>query len=199
MEMNLLQILKASGIFLYPLILCSVLAMAVTIERLISLFFVEAFPQSLVDALVRGDWSGIEADSKTSCGRILQFHQEGGGDPDGLKAFARMEVSRLERGLFLLDIVVSVAPLLGLLGTVTGLVGVFTGLDGGGALAGTDDFGQGISLALSTTILGLSIAIPALVAGTFLDRRVDVLVSRIEAAVERLLEKGEAFDASIEA
>ena len=173
--------------------------MAVMIERLISLYFVEAFPQSLVDALVRGHWSAIKVDSKPSCGRILEFHREGGADSDGLKAFARMEVNRLERGLFLLDIVVAVAPLLGLLGTVTGLVGVFTGLDGGGALDGTEDFGQGISLALSTTILGLSIAIPALVAGTFLDRRVDVLASRIDAAVERLLEKNKDSHASIEA
>ena len=87
-----------------------------------------------------------------------------------------------------LDIVVAVAPLLGLLGTVTGLVWVFTGFDGAGVATDNGDFGQGISLALSTTIIGLSVAIPALVAGTRLDRRVDVLAARIDAGVERLLE-----------
>ena len=170
MELDLSQILKASGVFIYPLLACSVLGLAVTIERVIALCFVKVFPQSLFEAIVRGEWSGNEVDPQSSGGRILQFYSEGGTDPDGLKAYARLEVSRLERGLFLLDIVVAVAPLLGLLGTVTG------------------DFGQGISLALSTTIIGLSVAIPALVAGTWLDRRVDVLAARIDAGVERLLE-----------
>ena len=188
MELN--QILTASGVFLYPLLACSILGLAVTIERIIALCFTKVFPQSLFDALVSGDWSGVQTDPKTTGGRILQFYNDGGTDPDGLKAFARLEVSCLERGLFLLDMVIAVAPLLGLLGTVTGLVRVFTGFDGDGAMAGAGGFGQGISLALSTTILGLSIAIPALVAGTWLDRRVDVLAARIDAGVERLLETG---------
>ena len=188
MELDLSQILKASGVFIYPLLACSVLGLAVTIERVIALCFVKVFPQSLFEAIVRGEWSGNEVDPKSTGGRILQFYCEGGTDPDGLKAYARLEVSRLERGLFLLDIVVAVAPLLGLLGTVTGLVRVFTGFDGAGVATDTGDFGQGISLALSTTIIGLSVAIPALVAGTWLDRRVDVLTARIDAGVERLLE-----------
>ena len=69
---------------------------------------------------------------------------------------------------------------------------IFLG-SGAGAAADTGDFGQGISLALSTTILGLSIAIPALVAGTWLDRRVDVLAARIDAGVERLLDTGAKY------
>lgn len=191
MELDLAQILKASGVFLYPLLACSILGLAVAIERIIALCVIKVFPQSLFDALIRGDWSGIDPDPKTAGGRILQFYNEGVTDSDGFKAFARLEVSRLERGLFLLDIVVAVAPLLGLLGTVTGLVRVFTGFDGEGAMGGTEGFGRGISLALSTTILGLSIAIPSLVAGTCLDRRVDVLAARIDAGVERLLETEE--------
>ncbi len=193
MELDLAQILKASGLFLYPLLACSVLGLAVTIERIFALCIAKVFPQKLFEAIVRGEYSGEDAGLDSAGARILQFYCEGGTDPDGLKAYARLEVSRLERGLFLLDIVVAVAPLLGLLGTVTGLVRVFTGFDGAGAAADTGDFGQGISLALSTTILGLSIAIPALVAGTWLDRRVDVLAARIDAGVERLLETGEKY------
>jgi biopolymer transport protein ExbB len=188
MELTFAQILKASGIFLYPLLACSVLGLAVTIERIISLCFAKVFPQKLFEAIIQGTWTDTDTGAHTVGGRILKFYHEGGTDPDGLKAYARLEVSRLERGLFLLDIVVAVAPLLGLLGTVTGLVRVFTGFDGAGATTDTGDFGQGISLALSTTILGLSIAIPALVAGTWLDRRVDVLAARIDAGVERLIE-----------
>ena len=102
MELDLSQILKASGVFIYPLLACSVLVFAVTIERVIALCFVKVFPQSLFEAIVRGEWSGNEVDPKSTGGRILQFYCEGGTDPDGLKAYARLEVSRLERGLFLL-------------------------------------------------------------------------------------------------
>ncbi len=188
MELTLSEVLEAAGIFSYPLLACSVLALAVFIERFIALFCRKIFPNSLLESLIVGDLSNLEAKPNTAGGRILKFFLENTPDKDGLKAFARLEVSKLERGVFLLDIVVAVAPLLGLLGTVTGLVSVFSGFDANEPFADTAHFGKGISLALSTTIIGLSIAIPALIAGTWLDRRVDVLAARIDAGVERLLE-----------
>ena len=193
MELTLSGVLVKAGIFAYPLLACSILALAVLIERFIVLFCFPIFPASFLQALISGDLATTEADSKTAGGRILKFYRESSPDADGLKAFAKLEVSRLERGIFLLDTVVAVAPLLGLLGTVTGLVSVFSGFDANAPLADTAQFGIGIALALSTTILGLAIAIPALVGVTWLDRRVDVLAARMEAGVERILESSKSL------
>ena len=95
------------------------LGLAVTIERVIALCFVKVFPQSLVLILL-SEVNGAVMRSILNLQGVVYSNSivEGGTDPDGLKAYARLEVSRLERGLFLLDIVVAVAPLFGL-GTVT--------------------------------------------------------------------------------
>ncbi|MBV8417933.1 MAG: MotA/TolQ/ExbB proton channel family protein, partial [Verrucomicrobia bacterium] len=103
---------------------------------------------------------------------------------------ARQEIVRLESGLFILEIVVGIAPLLGLLGAVTGLVKVFGNI-GSGAMSTSDLKGiaSGIGEALSTTIVGLAIAIPALVAYTYFSRRVERLAVEMESLLTDLVEK----------
>ena len=71
-----------------------------------------------------------------------------------MRAYAKLEVSAMERGMFLLEVVVAGAPLIGLLGTVTGLVEVFSQMPAGGTVD-KSLFSQGISLALLTTMIGL--------------------------------------------
>ena len=110
-------------------------------------------------------------------------------DADTLKAYARLEVSRMERGMFLLEVVIGAAPLLGLLGTVTGLTQVFGGFSAATGLPEPAAFIQGIALALNTTIIGLAVAIPALAAHAFLTRRVDALAARLSVGVECMLEQ----------
>lgn len=96
----------------------------------------------------------------------------------------------MESGLFILEIVVGIAPLLGLLGAVAGLVRVFGNI-GSGAMSTSDLKGiaSGIGEALSTTIVGLSIAIPALVAYTYFSRRVERLAVEMESLLADLIEK----------
>jgi biopolymer transport protein ExbB len=103
---------------------------------------------------------------------------------------ARQEIVRLESGLFILEIVVGIAPLLGLLGAVTGLVRVFSNI-GSGVMSTTDLKGiaSGIGEALSTTIVGLAIAIPALVAFSYFSRRVERLAVEMESLLTDLIEK----------
>ena len=98
----------------------------------------------------------------------------------------------MERGLFLLEIVVGAAPLLGLLGTVTGLTKVFSGFPVAGATPDAGIFSEGIAMALLTTIIGLAIAIPALMGHAFLVRKVDKRATELEWLVERL--SGDAKD-----
>ena len=86
--------------------------------------------------------------------------------------------------MFVLDIVISAAPLLGLLGTVAGLVSGFSSNDG---TPNPESISKGVALALSTTMLGLSIAIPAIIGSSFLNRKIDKLSARLNVCVERLL------------
>lgn len=175
-------ILEGAGIFIYPLGLCSFAAAFIIMERLISLRSGKVIPQRIEEALYAGRLPEVEG--KSSAGRIVAFYKDCTEDPDALKAFARLEVSKLERGMFVLDIVISAAPLLGLLGTVAGLVGVFASTDG---IPTPETISKGVGLALSTTIIGLAIAIPSIIGGAYLNRRIDKLAARLSVCVERLL------------
>src|SRR6202035_3091534 len=96
---------------------------------------------------------------------------------------ARQEIVRLESGLFILEIIVGIAPLLGLLGAVSGLISVFAAF---GADANAQDphgIAKGISEALSTTIVGLAIAIPSLIAYSYFTKKVETMASEMETLV----------------
>ena len=182
-----MDIFTHAGIFIYPLALCSFIAVLITIERLIALRPSRIVPGSVVEAFVAGRLAAVSADTSSVAGRIITFHQTRGADGDSLKAYARLEVSRMERGVFLLEVVIGAAPLLGLLGTVTGLTQVFSGFSAETGLPDPGTFITGIALALNTTILGLAIAIPALAAHAYLLRRVESHAARIGLGVEAIL------------
>lgn len=105
---------------------------------------------------------------------------------EAVQTRARHEVARLEKGLVLLEIATGVAPLLGLLGTLSGLVGIFS------ALGSTGDpvmIARGISEALNTTIVGLGVAVPCLIAFNYFQRKVEVLAISMESMAADLLAK----------
>lgn len=183
-----MDIINNAGIFIYPLAFCSIVAVFITIERLIALRPSRVMPVPVVDAFISGNLSGLAADRRSVAGRIACFYQERKPGAEALKAFTRVEVSRMERGVFLLEVVIGVAPLLGLLGTVTGLTKVFSGFSAETGLPDPGTFITGIALALNTTILGLAIAIPALAAHAYLLRRVESLAARIGLGVQALLQ-----------
>lgn len=182
-----MDLFSNTGIFLYPLAACSFIAVFITVERLIALRNSRIIPRAAVDAFVAGRIDQIPSERQSVVGRIVGFYQERKPDSEALKAFARLEVSRMERGIFLLEVVIGAAPLLGLLGTVTGLTQVFGGFSAETGLPEPEAFIKGIALALNTTILGLAIAIPALAAHSYLLRRVESLAARLAVGVECLL------------
>jgi biopolymer transport protein ExbB len=181
-----------AGIFIYPLALCSLLAVFITFERLIALRPSRVMPARIVDAFIAGQVDGIDSDDRSVVGRIIHFYQSRQTDAESLKAYARLEISRMERGIFLLEFVIGAAPLIGLLGTVTGLTQVFSGFSAETGLPDPGIFITGIALALNTTILGLTIAIPALAAHAYLLRRVDSLAVRVGLGVQALVERKQA-------
>lgn len=178
-------ILDGAGVFIYPLGLCSFMALFIIFERMISLRDSKVIPREVADSLIAGKIPELKNDLGSSIGRILYFYRNSSPDAEALKAFAQLEMTRLERGMFWLDFVISGAPLLGLLGTVAGLVTVFAAE---GSVPSPDTISRGVALALSTTMLGLCIAIPSIAGSSYLNRKIDKLCARINICVERLID-----------
>lgn len=184
---------------MFPLLLCSVLALAIIIERFWTLRASRLAPKALVNDL----WGWIkrkELDSKklrelkdaAPIGRVLAaglVNAKHGREvmKESIQEEASHVVHEMERFLTALGTVAVIAPLLGLLGTVIGMIKVFAQLqlEGAGnaaALAG------GISEALITTAAGLTVAIPALIFHRYFLRRVDEIVVEMEQDALRLVE-----------
>jgi len=180
------ELIENSGIFAWPLGLCSLLASIIIIERLFALRKSSIIPRFYEIAFSTGSIPE-HGDSGSVAGRILDYYHQGKLDAEQLKAYTRLQVTRMERGLFILEIVVSAAPLIGLLGTVTGLVTVFSQISPDTGLPDPSSFVEGVSMALTTTILGLAIAIPSLAFNSYLNRRVDTFEAQLEVGVERLI------------
>ncbi|HEY5742179.1 MAG TPA: MotA/TolQ/ExbB proton channel family protein [Terrimicrobiaceae bacterium] len=103
---------------------------------------------------------------------------------EAVQTRARHEVARLESGLIILEITTGIAPLLGLLGTLSGLVGIFAGL-------GADPVAvaRGIAEALNTTIVGLAVAVPSLITFNYFQRRIEMMSVEMESLVADLIVK----------
>jgi biopolymer transport protein ExbB len=187
-------ILEGAGWFIYPLGLCSSIALFIIVERLLSLRIANVAPDALFTVLAKGVPAELPRPlARTAGGRIISFYTKNNPDPETLKAYAQLELTRLERGLFLLDTIVSGAPLIGLLGTVWGLFLLFPK---DGSMPSSASLTHGVGMALTTTMLGLGIALPALLGSGYLSRRIEVLSARINMAVERLCAFAVAGDAA---
>lgn len=181
----MIQIIEGAGIFIYPLGLCSLLGIFVIFERGMALRIENILPKTLVDKVIVGQIDEpVEKESVLS--RILSFFNERSQEPDKIRAFTNLEVNRMERGLVILEIVTGAAPLLGLLGTVTGLVQVFANTSFETGIPDQTAFIGGVALALTTTMIGLSVAIPSLVAYNIYQRRIDTYTVQLDAMIERL-------------
>lgn len=179
------KIVEGAGPLLWPLLFCSFVAVFIIVERLLALRGPRVMPEALMEAIVDGRPSGAAETHRDSVGgRIVHFAVTQNPDPEALKAYAGMELTRLQRGMYLLDTVVGVAPLLGLLGTVYGLFILFPD---DGTKPDTATLLRGVGLGLTSTMLGLTIAIPALVGSNYLGRRIELLSARVNLAVERLI------------
>ncbi len=188
---SLLEIYNKGGVLIIPLVLCSVVALAITLERAINLRRKKIFsPQlvNLVGSLIgEGKLQLVRQICEENTGPLANIIVVGidnyDQDKEEIKSVimdaGRQEVPVLEKNLLLLGTIAGISPLLGLLGTVTGMIKVFQvisvqGVGQAGALAG------GISEALITTATGLAIAVPALVAYNYFVHKVEILILDIE-------------------
>jgi biopolymer transport protein ExbB len=196
----MLEIIKAGGWLMVPILGCSVIALAIVIERLWTLQRSRVLP---VD-LTRHVWEWVSR-NELDHAHVLQLQA---GSPlgqilaaglvnrdrdraimkEGIEDTGRHVVHELERYLSLLSTIAAVSPLLGLLGTVTGMVQVFAAIGSTGAVGDAAALAGGISQALITTVGGLWVAIPCLVAYRYLRDRVDSLVVEMEKEAIALIE-----------
>ncbi len=107
---------------------------------------------------------------------------------DAIETRARHEVLQLERGLVILEIVVGIAPLLGLVGTIHGLIRLFGDL-GRSGLSDNSALAAGIAIALNTTLMGLLIAIPSLIAWSYYNKKVENLTVEMETLCDEFLRR----------
>ncbi len=185
MPLAVIDLIRGADILIYPLALCSLVLVFILCERGWALRRSVILPDELAEDIVAG--RPTPGDDHSVLGRIVRFARSHPGDSEGVRAFARLEVSHMERGLPYLDVIYAGAPLIGLTGTVWSLVRVFSSISGTTGLPDPVQFTSGVSLALSATIIGLSIAIPALIGGGVFQRRVDKYAAQLDVLLARLL------------
>jgi len=179
---------RQAGWFLYPLGICLTIAVFIFVERCFALRCSRTIPRQVEDYMHSGRITDVDIGDRSAAERLAGVAAKDQPTPDILRAYARLEISRMERGVFLLEIIVGIAPLIGLLGTVTGLVRVFSVMPADSGAPDASAFSEGIAMALLTTIIGLAIAIPSLVGHSFLSRVIDNRATKLEWLAERLSE-----------
>ena len=199
----LLSIIQAAGWPIWPLILCSILALAFTVERFISLKNSRVLGSGLVDEAIGISRTAVPAPDTvnqlaqhSALGEVLAagwraINNNPRCSPDemraAMEAAGRTVTHRLERYLPALATIASAAPLLGLLGTVIGMIEIFGSQAPSGALSGGNpaQLAHGISVALYNTAFGLIVAIPALIFWRYFRARVDGYTLELELSAER--------------
>jgi biopolymer transport protein ExbB len=189
------------GVFMWPLLACSIFSLTTIILRTLALREKHVIPLTLVNEMERlapgASWerlARIVHHDSSSLARIVRvalahLRWPRSENVDAVQTRARHEMVRLERGLVVLEVVVGIAPLIGLIGTVSGLIHVFASLGLSAGAADAKRIALGISEALSTTIFGLGIAVPSLIAFVYFSKKVEVLSIEMESLVTDLLSK----------
>lgn len=195
----MVEIVKSGGWLMLPIILCAIVAMGIMLERFWTLQQKRVIPEDLTSKV----WGWVRRDQLDQK-QIQTLHQ---GSPlgqilaaglanrdrdrrilkDAIEDTGRHVVHELERYLETLGTVAAVTPLLGLLGTVIGMVKVFTAITTHG-VGNPTVLAGGIAEALITTAAGLTVAIPALVGYRYYRTRIDTLVVNMEKEAIKLVE-----------
>ena len=200
------EIILAGGPVMWPIILCSVVAAAIVLERLWTLQRKRVIPRELTDRI----WKLVESQSlndrhiealahNSPLGRVLAAglaNRDQGREimKEAIEDTGRHVVHELERFLNTLGTIATIAPLLGLLGTVTGIINSFSAISTGG-MGDPRVLSAGISESLLATAAGLCVAIPSLFAYRFLRGKVDRIVVQMEKEAMKLVEAIEAGEA----
>lgn len=200
--------LSGGGLFMIPLAFTSVIGLMAILYKFLSLSPSRVIPPQLGrqimdfdehvragkhDAVIREIDAGNSTLSRLAHLAFRLRHESQSDILMALEAASRKEAARLHAGISILDVVITVAPLLGLLGTASGLVTIFQGL---GDNYDAAHIARGIAIALNTTIFGLAIAVPCVVAHGYFTRRIDVLSAQLESMLSEFVRSCRQIDTS---
>ena len=204
----MLSIIQAAGWPIWPLIACSILALALVFERFVALKTARVAPPKLLDEAISVSSKSIPSPDvvnqlaqNSALGEVLASGLRTlNSNPQSTEADVRAAMEgagravahRLEKYLNALATIASAAPLLGLLGTVIGMIEIFGSRAGPGAVGATGggnpaQLAHGISIALYNTAFGLIVAIPALIFWRYFRSRVDAYLLTLELASEQFV------------
>ncbi len=199
---ELLTLFRDGGFMMYPLILCSLMAVGVIIAKAWTLFVAHRESQQLLEdieelgvegrleqAIQRAEETPgpVAAILLAGLRRVRERRHTGADVQKAIDTTGKIELDFLERGLVVLATIANIAPMLGFLGTVIGMILAFQAIE----IAGQVEPGLvagGIKVALITTATGLAIAIPVNVAYNFFVTRVDMLIADMEEGAQAVLD-----------
>jgi biopolymer transport protein ExbB len=195
------EFFRTGGFFMWPLLICSIIAVTTIIHRGLALRRKNVIPlviESEIERLVPGGsaerLARIVQNDDSSLARLVRMALQHLRAPrqetvEVIETKARHEVVVLERGLIVLEVITGIAPLLGLIGAVAGLVHVFSALGISSGASNTAAVARGIAEALNATVFGLSIAVPSLVAFSYFSKKIEVMSVEMETLVVELIGK----------
>jgi len=187
------------GPFMGAILLCSIVALAVTVMQLITLRKDHIIPDKLALEVERfdeylesdnlGELEGEFRAGSSVLSRLCSVAIRNAGRSqvevqEAVQSSAREEIVKLNGGMPVLEVVITIAPLLGLLGTASGLTIVFRDF---GADADYSQLSKGIAVALSTTIAGLAVAVPSVIAHSYFARQIETMSARLEVVLSRVV------------
>jgi len=200
---SLFSIIQAAGWPIWPLIACSVLALALVIERFVTLKTAKVAPPKLLEEVLTVTRTSVpgpevikQLEANSALGEVLASgiralnNNPHCSDDDlraSMEATGRLVAHRLERYLSALATIASAAPLMGLFGTVVGMIEIFGSQSSNVATGGNPaQLAHGISVALYNTAFGLIIAIPSLIFWRYFRARVDQFLLTLELSAGHL-------------
>ncbi len=196
----MLNFIKDGGPFMWLLISTSLVSLTYIIERGWALRWTRIVPDAVGSAVEscrgRSDVPMLQRvceQNPSPASRLLLAASNHLDWPivenvDAIQTRARKEIALMERGLVMVEVVVGIAPLLGLVGTIHGLITIFS--DFGKASSGSNEaLAKGIAFALNTTLMGLLIAIPSLVAWSYFTKKVETLTIELETICDEFVRR----------
>ena len=193
--LDIFRIFQKGGLLMYPLLILGIVGVAIIIERFLTLSVSKLFPERLLESILlhlkRGEIDEalkVARREDTLSTRLVVFLIEaflkGRSSEENLKLaaeeIASVEIPKMEGLVNAIGAISSIAPILGFLGTVTGMIQVFEALSLTG-LSHPEILSKGISQALLTTAFGLTIAIPSLAAYWYFKSKISYIISEMEA------------------
>ncbi len=187
---------RQGGFFMLLLGLCSLVGLTVILMKSLGLkrsrilpdrlgIEVERFEEHL-EAGTLGDLQSEFAREENALSRLCSVALKNVGRSQGevqevVQSSAREEIVRMNAGMSVLEVIITISPLLGLLGTASGLVTAFSDFDD------KENIRTGIATALSTTIIGIAITVPAVIAQSIFSRKIELFSARLEVLLGRVV------------